>query len=146
MKAASKPTKNISRLNSPFILWLQVFVWCGVIFYFSSIPNYSGRAADFETALGILKFLGRKFCHLSEYAILMVLTRRAIEGSFEKPKKRRFLFSFLLVLFYSVTDEWHQSFVFGRNGTPLDVFIDSLGALAGAFYEKENQSPAQVEN
>jgi VanZ family protein len=38
----------------------------------------------------------------------------------------------LLATLYGVTDEWHQSFVPGRNATPVDVLIDGLGALLGA--------------
>jgi VanZ family protein len=32
-----------------------------------------------------------------------------------------------IALLYGVTDEYHQSFVEGRNGTPVDVGIDAIG-------------------
>ena len=32
---------------------------------------------------------------------------------------------------YAGTDEVHQSFVRGRHGSPIDVLIDGVGALAG---------------
>ena len=35
-------------------------------------------------------------------------------------------------LVYAVTDEFHQTFVDGRNGTPVDVLIDSIGIAIAA--------------
>ncbi len=141
------------------MLWSRVALWCGVIFALSAVPNRSGKAADFETAFGILEFAARKLCHLAEYAVLLVLTYRALETDSGKPVPGQMILSFLFVLLYAATDEWHQSFVFGRNGTPADIFVDSIGALGGTFYcyvkdrikygkEKEipDQSPAPVEN
>jgi VanZ family protein len=32
---------------------------------------------------------------------------------------------------YAVSDEWHQSFVPTRVGTPWDVLIDAAGAALG---------------
>lgn len=39
-------------------------------------------------------------------------------------------------LIYAASDEWHQTFVFGRSGTVMDVFIDSVGSLLGALTVK----------
>ena len=37
----------------------------------------------------------------------------------------------LLASAYAVTDEFHQTFVPGRHGTPVDWAIDTAGALLG---------------
>ena len=136
-----------------------MILWCALIFVLSSIPNHKGKTVDFETSYGILEFLARKFAHFAEYAVLMVLTYRAIQGESDKPVPGRLILTFLFVLLYSASDEWHQTYVFGRNGTPFDIFVDSVSALMGYFfchwkdqgkYEEEkthvDQSPAQVEN
>jgi VanZ family protein len=34
---------------------------------------------------------------------------------------------------YAVTDEVHQAFVSGRQGSPLDWLIDTVGVVAGAL-------------
>jgi VanZ family protein len=35
-----------------------------------------------------------------------------------------------IALAYSASDEWHQTFVEGRHGTPVDVLIDGVGMAA----------------
>ena len=115
-------------------LWFRVFFWCAVIFYFSSKPNYEGRTLTFETLHGILEFAFRKTSHLAEYFILAVFTLRAVEETRKGSFRARFFLTFCFALLYSVSDEWHQTFVFGRTGTVVDVFIDSLGILAGCLY------------
>ena len=37
-----------------------------------------------------------------------------------------------IAVLYAVSDEFHQSFVEGRNGSPLDVGIDTVGAAISA--------------
>ena len=121
------------------------------------MPNYKGKVPNFETLRGILEFLSRKACHVGEYAVLMIFTRRALEGSPDEPLPGKLILPFLLVLLYSISDEWHQTFVFGRDGTVSDVLIDSAGSLLGYFFcswrdkrnhEKEikNQNTQSVEN
>ena len=41
---------------------------------------------------------------------------------------------------YAVTDEFHQTFVDGRNGTPVDVLIDSVGIAIAA---RRDRGPAR---
>lgn len=141
------------RRPSLFLNWLQVALWCGVIFWFSSRPDYD-PGKELDTAAGILNFVTRKMAHLGEYAILMFLARRAIGYTVPKAHRWHFLTAYLFVLLYSISDEWHQTFVFGRTGTVRDVFIDSLGAMIGFYYYHRNekkkarsaQSPAKLEN
>jgi VanZ family protein len=39
--------------------------------------------------------------------------------------------SILIAAIYSCIDEYHQSFIPDRDGNPIDILIDSLGAMAG---------------
>ena len=95
--------------------WLPVAVWCGVIFAGSSVegtPLPNPTWAD---------WLLRKSAHVGEYAVLFLLTRRALGG-------RHGLGAFLFCVAYAVTDEFHQTMVLFRDGNARDVLIDALGA------------------
>ena len=100
-----------SRLSA----WLPVLAWAAVIFALSSIPSLSTHLGTWDTIL-------RKCAHMTEYAILAVLIARAAGSS---------TVAFGLTVAYAATDEWHQTFVRGRHGSPIDVGIDAIGALVG---------------
>jgi VanZ family protein len=38
-----------------------------------------------------------------------------------------------ITLLYAISDEYHQTFVPGRNGTAVDVTVDMVGALLAAL-------------
>lgn len=138
-----KPAKDFlrSKFPSDFVirreilyLWLRALLWCAVIFILSSIPNYTGKQADFETLHGILDFCLRKFAHFFEYMVLMVFVFRAVQNSWGKFSRWHFLSAFAFAILFSISDEWHQTFVFGRSGNAFDVFVDTLGILTGFLY------------
>jgi VanZ family protein len=69
----------------------------------------------------------RKLGHVSGYALLTGLWWWALRGVSNRP----LLLAALISLAYGCTDEFHQTFVNDRTGTPVDVGIDSIGiALA----------------
>ena len=111
--------------------YAPILFWMGVIFYFSSIPSLkTGAPIPMELFI-------RKTAHLGEYAILAILFARM----FKKNKMdffRIFLYSFFCVLLFSLSDEFHQLFVFGRFGRMVDVGIDSFGGIIGLliFFKK----------
>lgn len=78
-----------------------------------------------------ISFPVRKAAHMTEYAILGVLLTEA----FDDRRRRRLLrsagYAFLLTAAYASTDEIHQIFIPGREGSPRDVLIDSAGAAIG---------------
>ena len=95
--------------------WLPVIAWAAVIFAFSAVPSLS-------SGLGGWDLLLRKLAHLTEYAILGALLVRATRSPW---------LALVLAALYATSDEIHQRFVEGRHGAPLDVAIDTVGALAG---------------
>jgi VanZ family protein len=96
--------------------WLPVLVWAGVIFAFSAQPDLSsGLSWDFPL---------RKLAHMTEYAILGALLLRAVARPWP---------AFALAVLYAATDEFHQTFVAGRHGSPVDVCIDAVGAAVGVL-------------
>lgn len=99
------------------ILWLPVIVWAGLIFYLSSIPDLK---TSLETFWDIIL---RKIAHIIEYSILFLLLARAME----KP----LIWPIILSILYAVADEFHQSFIPGRQMALLDICFDSVGILLG---------------
>jgi len=106
-----------------FKLWLPVIIWAGVIFSFSSM------AINKEAEFSWLDFVVKKTAHVVEYAILYWLTFRAISKEGKLIEKRSFTIALLFCFIYAMSDEWHQTFVPGREGTLRDVGFDTLGAL-----------------
>ena len=98
-------------------LWLPVLAWAALIFALSSVP-------DLGTGLGGWDLVLRKLAHVAEYAVLGALLVRATG---------RGGLAFALGTLYAASDEFHQAFVPGRMGSPLDVIIDVLGVACGVL-------------
>jgi VanZ family protein len=108
--------RALSRFGPPLLLM-------GVIFFFSAQP-------DLGTGLGVWDTILRKAAHMAEYALLWFLWQRALRTRTPWP-------AVAITLAYAAGDEFHQSFVEGRHGTPVDVLIDAVGvAIAVAIYTR----------
>jgi hypothetical protein len=115
--------------GSPAARWAAVFFWCALIFAASATPadpDYYFRYGWLETVYIMI----RKFGHWFVYAVLFLLTRRAIFVSFPGARRTASIPAFLFCLLYAASDEWHQTFVPGRAGRLYDVCIDAVGALS----------------
>ena len=100
--------------------WLMVAALAAVIFALSATPHLRiAQAAD-------LDFILRKAGHMAAFGILAVLLWRALTLS---AIRRAMALSLILTIAYAASDEFHQSFTAGRNASPVDVSIDSAGAL-----------------
>lgn len=70
----------------------------------------------------------RKAAHLVFYFILGMLAARAFSTSFKDFLRRIWLaVSFALVVAVASLDEWNQSYLASRTGSPRDVLIDVCG-------------------
>jgi VanZ family protein len=95
----------------------------GVIFFLSAQP-------DLNSGLGVWDTIGRKLVHMASYGLLWWLWYRAL--GLRSPAA-----AFAITLAYAVTDEYHQTFVEGRHGSPIDVLIDAAGmATAVALHAR----------
>lgn len=99
--------------------WLPPLILMAVIFLFSAQPSLN-------SGLGLADTIGRKLVHFSEYALLAFLWARALRTRLDA--RRAALVALLIASLYAVTDEFHQTFVTGREGRPLDWAIDTAGA------------------
>jgi VanZ family protein len=85
-----------------------------------------------EATLGAIHFWIRKAGHLTEYGILAGLTARAFRTSSVEFLRRGWFWTALTVaVVYSLSDEFHQSFVPSRGASLHDSMIDSVGGLLG---------------
>ncbi len=75
----------------------------------------------------------RKIAHLTEYAILASLLWRAVLRGMDMPIRKSILILAILLpaAIFAVSDEFHQSFMLSRTGSPRDVMIDIVGACIG---------------
>ncbi|MDD3498293.1 MAG: VanZ family protein [Candidatus Moranbacteria bacterium] len=117
--------------------YLPVFLWMGLIFYFSSLQ---GNGIKWEPNFWF--YAERKGAHIFEYFVLTFLIARAffagekIESTRPDLKDKNFLKIILagaVSLLYAFSDEMHQAFVFGREGKISDIGIDLAGILIAIF-------------
>jgi VanZ family protein len=113
MRLVSAPSRRtLLRSLAPLALM-------GAIFYLSSQP------ADPDQAWWTVVI--RKLGHVGGYAVLAALWTWALAGTVRQP----LLVAAAISLAYAASDEYHQSFVDTRHGSPVDVALDGLGiALA----------------
>lgn len=98
-----------------------MLVYAGGIFALSSSAKPLG---NIELGLPGLD----KLVHAAIFGLLAVLLLRALEN-WPKTLLWRFALTLLISTLYGISDEWHQSFVPGRDADPLDALADFTGAL-----------------
>lgn len=142
------------------IIVFLIVGWCGVIFYASSRTSDESNTASkkllydgLNIALTItnkLKFTNieltqsnyraivdklnyplRKCAHATVYFILAILMTIFLK-LFGIKKGLALLVTISFCFIFSLTDEYHQTFVSNRTGQFSDCLIDTTGAIAGA--------------
>jgi VanZ family protein len=123
--------------------WIPVVAWMLLIFVASGdllsaehtsrflVPLLHWIAPDISPAtIASIQLLVRKCAHLTEYAILAGFLYRALRQG-QDGFWRAAALAFVLAAIYASLDEFHQSFVPSRTGSPWDVLIDCIGAMLG---------------
>lgn len=102
--------------------WFPVFLYSGIIFYASSLP-------DVKPPLEIKNI--DKAIHILEYLPFGFLLARAFQQQW--PAVRMGQVVTLCALLYGISDEYHQSFVPGREAGVADVVADTIGGFLGVW-------------
>jgi VanZ family protein len=144
-----------------FRAWWPALVWIGIITFEST--DYMSAQNTGSMLYGLLtKIFGqinlydflywhhylRKAGHVVGYAMLGLLLLRGLWMTFsDRPQWLRLLpvFAWLGTALVATLDEWHQSYIPSRTGTPWDVLLDStagLAALALAYLTLRKRAPA----
>ena len=97
---------------------LFLVAYCGLIFWLSDQERLSmPQVFHFED----------KLLHFAAYFVMGGLSWRA----FRHLKLKGFFLAFVSLVFcslFGLSDEWHQSFVPGRDASSLDWLADTLGS------------------
>ena len=92
-----------------------------IIFFLSGQPSDHEHRPTMEVLL-------RKLGHVTGYFLLALAWWRALrELGLSHSLAAQLRGAALISVLYAVTDEFHQTFVRGRTGTPVDVLIDAIG-------------------
>jgi len=110
LSTGSFTSDNTAHFIVPFLHWL--------------LPRASHQTIEF------LHHLIRKCAHFTEYFILSLLIFRGIRSGEKGWHLRWALTTVLIVAGYAALDEFHQSFVPGRQAAVGDVLIDASGGIA----------------
>ncbi len=109
--------------NKRFLRWFPAIALMAVIFGFSSIPSQE------MPSFGFWDTLVKKGAHMGGYGLLALAYWFGLRFD-----KRRWWLALLLAVLYAVSDEFHQSFVPGRNPSWMDALvIDGSGAALALF-------------
>lgn len=145
------------KINPEYInlcCWVILILWMSLIFMLSAqngtkSDSLSGKTIRITAQTADQEFkklpsenqdaivahwqnLARKSAHVLLYFALGIL---CILLLLQYPMKmnRRFWIALFIALIYAVSDEIHQMYVGGRNGSILDICIDTAGALLGIW-------------
>ena len=142
-----------------FLYWLPALAWTALIFLFSTAQFSTEQTGHLlrpllewlfgpipQQGFEFLHFLVRKATHLAVYAALSALWFRARRGPRSGWQPGWALLALLVSMLVALGDEFHQSFIPARTGTPWDVLLDSFGALAAQaavarFARRNTHSP-----
>ena len=125
------------------LLWVISAAWAGNITWLST-GSYSGAVTGWLLAqllaavhihlapatFEIVHFLTRKLAHCTEYGMFALLLYHSF--NFRRPEHwntRRAVAAVVVAGLFSLTDEYHQSFVPGRTASIRDCGLDTFGAL-----------------
>lgn len=104
----------------------------GTIWFFSAQP-------DLSSGLGLIDLVGRKLVHAALYGLLCFLWWRVFR---ERARTSvAVAAAFGIAVAYGAIDEYHQTFVAGRSGSPADVAIDACGAGVAAWLIRRRVVP-----
>jgi VanZ family protein len=108
-------------LNRAVLAWGPAVLWAAVLFFLSGQSDPPGS--------GLLDLIpaGDKLAHFLLYSVLGALLAYG-QGTEEKVPHAALLAGGAL---YGASDEWHQSFVPGREVSPADWVTDCCGVGAG---------------
>jgi VanZ family protein len=133
-------------MKNKWFRWGLVFLWCGMIYYFTESPAFTGENTasiirDIVQKLqlkhvnnisdGFLSwnYIVRKLAHLSVFGVLAFLAWKAMY-----PRRFAWIGAWGIAVLCAILDEWHQSFQPKRTALLSDVVIDACGAALALLF------------
>ncbi len=135
-------TQSRAKLCSrPGFRWALVLLTMGLIFLGSHSSRSFQHSSRFlvpvikwfwptitPRGLGTAILVVRKCGHVTEYALLALAVWWAMRSNHASNSWKPVRIAFLVAFLYAVSDEFHQTLVPNRQGSPWDVLIDTTGA------------------
>lgn len=135
------PSTVVNQWRERLWTFAPVFVWIGVIFFFSSpqgamseTSRIIGPLINFffpdmaEVNRQMIHAYVRKTAHFTEYAILAWLAIRMCTAT-PSLVRWRYVLPILLVAMIASLDEFNQSFISTRTSSAWDVLLDISGGV-----------------
>lgn len=133
---------NFSAQDGPTSGSLSYKVSYAIISLANRIFSFDYSNADLNSRAEAIQLIVRKLAHISEYFALTLSfylplriwhPYKGVTISGRKFFYRLILPAFVLSLLSATADEFHQCFVPGRYGTPVDVLVDSIGIVTACI-------------
>ncbi len=103
-----------------------VLVYAAIIFYISSLSLFQEEPSSF--------FGFDKLVHFIEYYPFgWLICRWLLSAKNSFFRKYAILLTMVVGISYGISDEWHQSFVPGRDASLWDALFDASGVAVAAF-------------
>ncbi|WP_411725258.1 VanZ family protein [Methyloglobulus sp.] len=102
---------------------LALLFYCAMIYWLSDQPSLP---------LPMLFEYQDKLHHFTAYFLMGILASRNFRH-FVEPPFNLAVVSIVFCSLYAISDEWHQSFVVGREADALDWVADTVGAIVAMF-------------
>lgn len=135
-----------SMIPSRLCAWWPALVWSALLFLASTDSLSREHTSRYFVPLmhGLFPFMTsdtidfvhhifRKFAHLTEYFIFFLLVYRGVRMGRSGFHWSWALVAWLIAAAYSLSDEFHQTFVASRGPSIWDCLLDSKGALLALF-------------
>ena len=127
-------------MKNRWMTWAVVLVRCGIIYYFTESPLFTGantanwiretieqlsffHVTTSDDSVWSWNYFVRKFANMSVFGLLAVVVWRALY-----PRRWAMEAAWVFTVIYDCLVEWHQSFQPERTPLLSDVVIDALGA------------------
>ena len=117
-----KTRQILTRVTRQLIAWAPAIGWAMVLFLLSSLSDSDLSSFAFSFPFD------DKVMHLALYSVLGGTLQ------FGRLSSNSGLAHWTVIaigIIYGVSDEWHQSFVPGRNPSAADLLADTMGVLMG---------------
>ena len=98
--------------------WGPLLLALAGVFWLSSLPQVPGAGLAWD-----------KLLHAVGYAGLGIVTLRAFHGGLVRPRPKPTVAAGIFLLLWGISDEYHQSFVPGRDASGADVVADVIGFM-----------------
>lgn len=122
---------KINWVQLVFTSIVPLLLWMVIIFLLSNRQKVA-FTDNYPISFSVFKSL-----HMIEYGILFLLWLRFFHLiNF----KYQYLPALLLTFLYGLSDEYHQSFILGREGKLLDACVDGFGGIVAWYLIIKNKA------